>query len=413
MASSSPETAPERPTARRARSRRARNNDLRIDQAALTALVNDGADGFQMGAIAREAGLSSGAVYGRFENSTELAIHLWQEILWPHLLELLDKFVQFIGEDPAQPIPEFLLQECTEPSPEIRGALEILLVARRVEEIAEVVGPDLDQWVLDQGLSAERDPIGYAHVIGPLMPILGLIELRMLPTPVEMPVAGVLDLYHGVRLHRWTYVETPHHQVSPVTEPILNTQDPLRHALLLATADVMASVGVARTTVSRIARRADYTVAAIYERYATKEDLILDTAREILGATVTQGTRGNIELLTHPQRNLLITNVLRVSVDPAFARLRQLRNEMMLAGFRDELIGNEITRATQAGIEEGYQGIKDSDMADAGTALAMSAATRALITGRDLLTSLRQDLHLVDFRPVVDYVISRTLRSET
>jgi AcrR family transcriptional regulator len=403
-------TAPQRPTARRSRSQRALGNDLRIDQAALTALVSDGVDGFQMGAIARAAGLSSGAMYGRFENSTELAIHLWQQTLLPHLTKFLNQYLLLLNEDLAHPIPELLLEECANPSPEIRGALEILLVSRRVEEIAEVVGPDLDQWALSHALSAEHDPITYARVMGSLMPILGLLELRMLPRPVEMPIADVLELYHGMGLHPWTYVETPHHQVSPVTEPILETQDPLRHTLLLATADVMASVGIARTTVSRIARRADYTVAAIYERYATKEDLIVDTAREILGATVTRGTRGNIDLLTHPERNLLITNVVRVTVDPAYARLRHLRNELMLAGFRDENIGNEITRATQAGVDGAHDGLRGSDMFQAGTAHAMSAAARALITGRDLLTSVRHDLHLVDFRPVVDYVISRTLR---
>lgn len=411
MSSHPPEPTPQRPTARRARSRRALGNDLRIDQAALTALVNDGVDGFQMGAIARNAGLSSGALYARFENSTELAIHLWQKILSPHLIKLLNEFVQHIEADPAAPLPEFLLRECTEPSPQTRGAIEILLVSRRIEEVAEVVGPDLDQWVTEQGLSSVQDPIGYARVMGSLMPVLGLIELRMLPTPVEMPIADVLGLYHGMCYHPWIYAETPYQPVSVVTEPILNTQDPLRHALLLATADVIASVGIARTTVSRIARRAGYTVAAIYERYSSKEDLILDTTREILGATVTRGTRGNIDVLVHPQRNVLVANVVRVTVDPVYARLRHLRNELMLAGFRDPSIGNEITRATQAGVDDGFLGLAGSDMDQAGNAHAMSAATRALITGRDLLTSLRQDLHLLDFRPVVDYVISRTLRT--
>jgi AcrR family transcriptional regulator len=65
------------------------------------------------------------------------------------------------------------------------------------------------------------------------------------------------------------------------------TGDALRDALVDSAADVIGQVGLQSTTVSRVGRRAGLTAGAVYTRYASKDDLLIDAIRVLLDEAVT------------------------------------------------------------------------------------------------------------------------------
>ena len=80
------------------------------------------------------------------------------------------------------------------------------------------------------------------------------------------------------------YAEPTTRLVAVETEPVrAQTGDPVQDALLDAVAAIVARVGLARATGSRIARRAGVTSGAIYGRYETKADLLEQAIGILLG----------------------------------------------------------------------------------------------------------------------------------
>ncbi|MSX21320.1 MAG: TetR family transcriptional regulator, partial [Actinobacteria bacterium] len=68
-------------TGPRTRRDRVALNDERILDAAVVVLDLFGIDGLSARRVAEQAGLSTGAIYGRFENTDELLVEVWNRRL--------------------------------------------------------------------------------------------------------------------------------------------------------------------------------------------------------------------------------------------------------------------------------------------------------------------------------------------
>lgn len=82
-----------RPVVTRARSQRSIENDGRITRAAISVAHKNGIDGLALSEVAKKAQLTTGALYGRFEDNEDLQVHLVTDEIAPKLKMFLDRVV--------------------------------------------------------------------------------------------------------------------------------------------------------------------------------------------------------------------------------------------------------------------------------------------------------------------------------
>ena len=71
------------------RSSRALSNDAAIREATVKLILRTGIDSISFRDVGREAGLTHGALYARFEDAEELLVDLWSEVLCERMVALL------------------------------------------------------------------------------------------------------------------------------------------------------------------------------------------------------------------------------------------------------------------------------------------------------------------------------------
>lgn len=294
-------------------------NDVAIRLAAMAEALDHGVDALGPTAVARRAGLTTGAVYGRYEDTTELVVDLW-------LNGLADAVADFFVT-PFTAVPDVL---ATPPTPLVVG-LETVAVAGRDNALAEVVHPPLVELIERLGAGpGASDPAHRARVLLGLAITCGLVLLGdwgpaggavTRPVPllegepgalgVEAAGGGEID-WEGaaVRIHRQllsesTWPEAPSDPTSDAgrspwfpSRDELDPDDPTRSHLLFAAMEVIARSGVQRATVSRIARRAGLSHGAIYGPFGSKEDLVADAVRIVSAMLGESDARLGTELLS-------------------------------------------------------------------------------------------------------------------
>jgi AcrR family transcriptional regulator len=256
-----------------------RNDDLLLD-AGSAEIVAVGVDRLGMSAVARRAGLTTGALYSRYENVAELAAAVWTSRVRDQHRALLDIAIGALVERDPSVALDHLLDELRSPSPSTLLALEFLATARRIDELEEVVLVDVREWLADWHAGPRsRDLRRRAQVIFTLAAVWGVVLH-------EMPSRRELDWSEVTKSLRWSfkqpYAEPSQPLVPDRVGPVLaDTGDVSQNALIDSVATIVARVGFERASATRIARRAGLTAGSIYARYRTKEDL-LQHAVEIL-----------------------------------------------------------------------------------------------------------------------------------
>jgi AcrR family transcriptional regulator len=257
----------------RRRSESSQLNDERILDAALAELAASGIDRLAMRAVARRAGLTTGALYPRYESAGELGAAVWTHRVSEHHAQLLRETVAVLVDGEPFAGLDRVLAQLRDPAPETIVALEMLGASRRVDELEEVVAPDVERWMAAWGAGPRtRRRRRRAQVIYALATVWGVL---LHTTPGHRR----LDWRPLFARIRWSYAqpyaEPAKRLVVPELEAVhAQTGDPVHDALLDAVAAIVARVGLERATGSRIARRAGLTHGAIYARYETKEALL-------------------------------------------------------------------------------------------------------------------------------------------
>ncbi len=293
-------------------------NDVAIRLAAIAEAFDKGVDALGPTAVARRAGLTTGAVYGRFEDTTELIVDLW-------LNGLADAVGDFLVT-PFATVPRVLV----DPPTPLTVGLEVVAVARRDNALAEVVHPSLSRVIEGLGAGPDAaDPAHRARVLLRLAISCGLALLgdwgpaggtttRAVPEREGVPAGlgseaaggGEID-WDGAasrvdrQLAAGSPLRLPPSSDSP--EPAvelwfpspddLDPHDVTRSHLLYAAMDVIAGSGVQRATVSRIARRAGLSHGALYGPFGSKEELVADAVRVVSAMLGEADARAGAELL--------------------------------------------------------------------------------------------------------------------
>lgn len=264
----------------RRRSESSQLNDSLILDAAIDEIESVGVDRLGMSGVARRAGLSTGALYGRYESGSELAAAIWNVRVRDRHHAFLDRAIAMLVDRTVPFEPDEMLAELASPTTETIVALELLGTARRVDELEEVVLVDVNNWLAEWGAGPRtRRRRRRAQVIYTLATIWGILLHRD-------PGRRQLDWSSTLAGIGWSFAQPydePPERIAIKEPPAVRSQtgDPTQDALIDAVAAIVARVGIERATGSRIARRAGLTSGAIYGRYGTKEDL-LEHAIEVL-----------------------------------------------------------------------------------------------------------------------------------
>ena len=282
-------------------------NDAAIRVAALAEASARGLDALGPTAVARSAGLTTGAVYARHEDTTELAVDLWQSILSGAFTGFVAMVAEAVGGDRTDRAGAIdrLVAALGDPSPELVVSLEAILVARRTRALAEEVHPDVVSAFDAVGAGPQTsDPDGRAKLTLALAIAVGLVVMGAWG-PAGRDGVGEVDwpaaLDNLATNFEWSVAQRPGSDLE-VPEgwfpgPDDLDDDPTRSRLMHAAMRVIAQSGVERATATRIARRAGLSHGAIYGSFTSKDALVAATVRTVADRLGTEDARRGTETL--------------------------------------------------------------------------------------------------------------------
>lgn len=365
-------------------------NDVRVLDAAVTVLAQFGLDGMNARRVAEAAGLSTGAIYGRFENIDELMIEVWQRRVRPVLRAGLARAVAF--SDPADGVvPEAVPEEYDEVLERIGGLL--IALAPRSEVLGEVIVPEVSEWLVQLGLGPSEPMPKRADRAVAVATYLG----AMLYASVSDAMSPNWELCLGW----WAQAQSLSTPVLPMIRPrvtppelSIETGDEDLDRLLVATAEVIARAGVAGTTLTRIARRATMPRSAVYSHFDSRDELV-----QACVYYTTVNSAFNARRLAAVRTVDGLAEMLMQGVSDSSQVWRRQRVESLLAAISDTRLASSVLRA---GLEAEAEVVRNAAPATLEAEYALRQLLRfydVIITGACLIPEICDVLADVDWRP--------------
>ena len=122
-------------------SEKSRQTDLKVSVSAAKAVREVGVDQMALTRVAADAGYSSGAIYARCDDRSELVVLSWEKCFWPMLTSVLEPVIDAVLDcDPTvlvglrERIAELSTAGAT---PDLGSAMEVIVASRRDEVIGE------------------------------------------------------------------------------------------------------------------------------------------------------------------------------------------------------------------------------------------------------------------------------------
>lgn len=361
-----------------------------IYDTAIAELSANGLDHVTFTTIARNAGLTTGAMYSRFENSAELLVALWEERLAPTLREFVNCYDACVIDSADSDALKRLSLMVSNPSPALLLAAEAVAIAPRVEELFEVVAPDIAD-ILRSAPELKAMRFGeMTIVLGALLYFPFSSARKFVPTVVE----------NAVRIGRVSSIQN----YGPLTHVDIQTYegdpegtDPLIRDLLIATRTVIGKSGFERATVSRIARMWGHNSATIYQYFENKSELMASTVQHALRSSLImrQSEPSPKEFVSSGAQT--ITNHLTEDRRPYL----RFRLEAHVAALHQDEIAKVMRKE--------YARYRDRMLANTslprGITTAASEASNAAYVGRAMLFPFVPDLGTYDWRPYTESLI--------
>jgi AcrR family transcriptional regulator len=325
-----------------------RNDEVLLD-AGSAEIVAVGVDRLTMSSVARRAGLTTGALYSRYENSGELAAAIWTARVRDRHRALLDVAIAgLVDRDPTAALHR-LVDELREPSDETLLAIEFLATARRIDELEEVVLPDVQMWLADWHASPRaRDQRRRAQVAFTLAAVWGIVLH-------ELPSGRKLDWTTITKTLRWSFGQPDDHRPGPLLPdrvgPVhADTGNAGQDALIDSVAVIVARVGFERASATRIARRAGLTSGSIYARYRTKDELLEDAVATLLTRRFSDDLAANSHTFGDADPGSATARVVGGYLSAPRREWRRFRVEAQLASRHSEGLARTLDGVQEAAI---------------------------------------------------------------
>jgi AcrR family transcriptional regulator len=264
----------------RRRSTRALNNDEAIRDAAVKVVLSAGIDSISFRDVGREAGLTHGALYARFEDVEELLVDLWNGMLRQRAIQMI-VVASEAASNPSRQSVESLIAVIREATPADVATVQVLFASRRFLILHEEVEGFIHGYL-------ESDDTGHNDAIRSRTLILfSLITIMILANDQFGIDDDCLDFLGPILA---TSLTVDPADVSPVElhgseDRVLPLpRNEIRAKLAYHTFGAVGRSGYSKATISRISRRAGYSPGAIYKLYPSKEDLVIAAVRNLMQA---------------------------------------------------------------------------------------------------------------------------------
>ena len=330
-------------------SEKSRQTDLKVAQSAAKAERTVGVDQMALTRVAADAGFSSGAIYARCDDRSELVVLAWEKSFWPMLSEILSLLIESIttkSHANSERIKElFVAASAPDAIPDLGSTMEVIVASRRDEVISEVVQRDINGLMEDHGVGPSTDGADRQAVVGAISTVFGAALLNSAynnDTITDIDPFPFLDSFM-VSLQssrKPSKPAGPVREVAPYAFP--TTYDDVRDALISASEYVIARSGVHRATVSRIARRAGVSVGAIYGLYENKDSLVADCLEVLIPPQTAHDARSWAGVFTAPDQRAMVTQILTNYMSPSYVQWRRFRLEAFIAARHSDAVSEQI-----------------------------------------------------------------------
>jgi AcrR family transcriptional regulator len=263
----------------RRRSSRALINDASIREAAIQLILSTGIDAISFRDVGREAGLTHGALYARFEDVEELLVDLWAESLSQRVVAMFE-VARDAAAHPNEESVDALLDFVRNAEAADVAAVQVLLMSRRFVVLFEEVEVFIHDYL--------EAPAEFSHAVqSRALALFSLVAVKIFSNSEFGLNRDRLAFLQPVLLDA---LKTDPEEVLevPLTEPddrvIALPKNDLRSQLAYYTFNAVGRSGYTRATISRISRRASCSPGAIYKLYPSKEDLVIAAIRNIMRA---------------------------------------------------------------------------------------------------------------------------------
>ena len=330
-------------------SEKSRQTDLKVAHSAAKAVRTVGVDQMALTRVAADAGFSSGAIYARCDDRSELIVLAWEKSFWPMLSEILSLIIQSVVAKSNEHIPRikelFDAASASNAVPDLGSAMEVIVASRRDEVIGEVVQRDINGLLDDYGVGPSTDGADRQAVIGAISTVFGA---ALLNSAYSNELIQNIDPFPYLEMFMVTVqsatkpakTNSPMRDVSPYVFP--STYDEVRDALIASSEYVIARSGVHRATVSRIARRAGVSVGAIYGLYENKDSLVSDCLEVLFPPQAAHDARAWAGVFTAADQRAMVTQILANYMSPSNTQWRRFRLESFIAARHSDAVSEQI-----------------------------------------------------------------------
>lgn len=270
------------PRSQRARSQRAIANDGAILEAAITEVLRVGVDHVSLRDVGRQAGLTHGATYARYEDVDELLVDLWNSILRHRAIAIFD-ICMHAAQEPTIASVSAIFEYMDQSTPADDACIRVLFTARRIPTLQEEVEPFIRDYLeMWSRVSSDESAIFTRGIM-----VFSIVLIQIFAGDLFGTEPGYLDVLQKSLLEA---LQTDPRDVSDIEFHELDERmvfaqgDDLKQQLAYATFSVVGKSGYTRATISRIARRANCSPGAIYKLYPSKEELVIAASIELTQA---------------------------------------------------------------------------------------------------------------------------------
>jgi AcrR family transcriptional regulator len=242
-------------------------------------ILSTGIDAISFRDVGREAGLTHGALYARFEDVEELLVDLWTEVLSHRAIAMFEA-ARNAAVSPSDASVDALLDFVRNAESADVVAVQVLLLSRRFVVLFEEVEIFIHDYLESPGENSRA------------------VHSRSLALFSMMAAKIFNNSEFGLNRDRIAFLQpvlvaalkTDPEDVLPVplSEPddrvIPTPNSDIRSQLSYYTFSAVGRSGYTRATISRISRRSNCSPGAIYKLYPSKEDLVIAATRSIMRA---------------------------------------------------------------------------------------------------------------------------------
>lgn len=263
------------------RAEKVRENDRRIRSALGSIIAETGWSSVTFSGVARRAGLTVGAVYGRAESPAELGNDLWADEIGEFLVTSTATLLDAVESGDEARIRRFAT-DWDEQVQRVSVLVELLVASLFDDELGEGVGQSARMTMSTVCLPRDR---GDAHRAAVATLMLSFFLGRALALRSTGALAPLADEQIAVFA---SYAAAPPADIDPVDRvplSFLRVAEPGESAsseLDRCVIEVLGRLGYRRCTIARIARAAGVTKGSLASHAATKARLIADAATRTL-----------------------------------------------------------------------------------------------------------------------------------